>query len=295
MSIWDNIKKNFVRGNVVTRLIYVNVGLFILTSLWGVIGSLFGLWNANDAIDFLALPSHVSLVWLQPWTWITYMFTHASFIHLLFNMVVLYWFGNMILGYLNEKQIFSIYLLGGISGGIVYLLAYHSLPYFQNSPISILMGASASILALVMAMATYMPRKTINLLFIGAVEIRFIAMALVIFDVLRLTGSNSGGMFAHLGGALWGYLFIILLKKNIDVSCFSSQVIAFFTSLFRFKKKKKGPYAKGKYKRPKTDQEYNTERVEHQKRIDAILDKIKKSGYESLTKEEKEELFNASK
>jgi hypothetical protein len=223
------------------------------------------------------------------------MFLHYNFFHILFNMLWLYWFGKIFLEYLNAKKLLSVYLLGGLAGGLVYVLAFNLFPAFAEAvPTSVALGASAAILAVVMAVSFYVPNYTINLLFIGPVKLKYIALVTVLIDILSIKSGNAGGHLAHLGGALFGFLYAVQLQRGRDLTKGFNRFMDSLFSLFRRRPGKiRVKYSKPK-NRPESDLEYNARKVQEQKNIDLILDKISKSGYDGLSKEEKESLFRNS-
>jgi len=210
-------------------------------------------------------------------------------------MLWLYWFGKIFLEYLNPKKLVSVYLIGGLVGGLVYVLAFNLFPVFQPSVSqSVALGASAAILAVVMAIAFYVPDYTIYLMFLGPVKIKYVAWVTVLIDVLSIKSGNAGGHLAHLGGAIFGFLYAMELRRGNDLSKGFNR---FMDTIFSFFKRR--PVMKVKYKktsgRPETDLAYNARRAAEQRTIDQILDKISTSGYEGLSKEEKDILFRSSK
>jgi len=219
------------------------------------------------------------------------MFLHFEFLHILFNILWLYWFGRIFLEYHNQKKLLSVYVLGGILGGVFYILAYNLFPVFQKSvPSSQLLGASASVIAIVIAISVYVPNHTLNLMFIGPVKIKWIAVVSVLLYIIGLSGNNAGGDFAHLGGAFWGWLYMSQLMKGRNIA---SSFDSFSDNVFTwFKPRKK---LNVKYGKTHREYEYNREKKQKQEEINKILDKIGKSGYDSLTKEEKEMLFKMGK
>jgi hypothetical protein len=210
-------------------------------------------------------------------------------------MLWLYWFGRIFLEYLTERQLLTTYLLGGIAGAAFYILSFNIFPKFQDSYLqSIALGASASVMAIVVAISYYVPNYRIYLLFIGPVKIYYIALFSIVLDVLMIRSSNSGGHLAHLGGAIWGFYSIYLLRRGVDPGSFLSKTFSFrLKNVFQGRKKTK---FKKVYTntRPVSDDEYNLRKKQEQETIDRILDKISRSGYESLTKQEKELLFKNS-
>ena len=288
MSIIDEIKKSFKSGNALIKLLYINIAVFLAVKLIGVILTILQLDYTFSPVYWLAVTADVSSLIYKPWTLFTYMFVHEQFLHLLFNMLWLYWFGQIFLRYFNEKKLISLYLLGGLSGAILYILAFNAFTIYN--PTIPMIGASASVIAIVIAISFYIPDHTINLMFIGPVKLKYIAVATIIIDILSITSSNAGGHIAHLGGALFGYLYISQMKKGKNITKGFDRFMDKIFSLFKPKQK-----FKVTYKRPATDYEYNKSKSAKQKDIDEILDKIAKSGYDSLSKKEKEILFKNSK
>ena len=294
MALIDEIKKMYQTGNIVIRLIFVNVAVFVIVGILG----LFSLAFDFDTVKWLAVPADLKVLLYRPWTLISYMFLHYDFLHILFNMLWLFWFGKIFLEFLSTKQMRSVYLLGGISGAILYILAFNTIPAFKPMvPVSVALGASASVYAIVVAISAFAPDYSIGLMFIGRVKIKYVAIFVIALDVLSIAGSNAGGHIAHLGGALFGYLFAIQHKKGSDITKGFSNFIDGLTDWF-----KPGPKMKvteNKYKKkqqkPTTDREYNQQKAADQEEMDRILGKISKSGYDSLTKKEKETLFKFSK
>ncbi|HUX58859.1 MAG TPA: rhomboid family intramembrane serine protease [Bacteroidales bacterium] len=291
MSIWDDIKKTFRNGNNLSRLIYVNIAVFILITIVAVIGFLIN--NpviSSTSLDLFSVPASFKSLLLRPWTLITYMFVHKDILHILFNMLWLYWFGKIFLEYLDQRKLVSVYLLGGISGAIVYILSFNIFPAFTGVVAeSIAIGASASVMAIVIAIAVYVPDYTVQLLLLGRIKIKYMALAIFVLTSVMDFSVNSGGKLAHIGGALLGYLYSINLKQGRDIGKGFNKIIDFLVTLFKPK-----PKLKVTHRKAATDYEYNKIKTEHQSRINSILDKISKGGYDSLTKEEKETLFNES-
>jgi membrane associated rhomboid family serine protease len=245
-------------------------------------------------VEYLALPASFGELVYRPWTIITYMFLHIDIFHILFNMLWLYWFGKIFLGYLKPRQLLSTYLLGGIAGGLLYMIAYNTFPVFSDTLfLSKALGASASVMAIVTAISFYVPNYTIHLLFLGRIKILYLAIALFVIDFFMIRSSNSGGHIAHIGGALWGFAFAYYYRRGKDIGKMFHIDLKKFVKPFMKEKKKpfKNVYSN---ERPMTDEEYNKARAQQEKKIDEILDKISKSGYESLTTEEKDMLFNSS-
>lgn len=289
-NILNNLKREFKKGTILNKLIYINVGVFLLFSILGVLSFMFQ-FDISQLLNKLYLPAENSRLISQPWTFITYMFLHSGFIHLLFNMLWLHFGGKIFLQYLNPKQLLSTYILGGISGGLLFIIAYNYMPSLQGYLDGAqALGASASVLAIIVAIATYMPNYSVQLPFIGFVKLKHIAIFTVALDIISIPKGNTGGHIAHIGGAIFGYIYIKQLQKGND---FSTGFSNFFERLVNtFKNKSK---LKTVHKRDKTDYEFNSGKSNQQKEIDKVLEKISKSGYESLSKEEKATLFSASK
>lgn len=287
----DTIKSKFSSGNVLMKFIFINVGVFIVIQALYVIVTLFRL-EALDPIPFLAVPSQLDTLLVRFWTLFTYMFVHVGFLHILFNMLWLYWFGNMFLSYFNDRTLGSLYVLGGFAGALLYIIAYNTIPYYLDLGHGVMIGASASVMAIVMAAAFYRPDATLNLFLFGRVKIIYIALIVFFIDFFSLSsGDNPGGHLAHIGGAVVGYLFANQYRKGKDFTLPISRFLDKIANLFK-KRKHKGAH-KVVYKRAETDYDYNYRKAQESKKIDAILDKLKKSGYNSLTTEEKRQLFDA--
>lgn len=288
-SIVKDIQYKFKRLNALEIIIVINVAVFIIGFL------LEKLLNVNDSLYWLKLPSDFFDFLYQPWTLITYGFSHYDFFHILFNLLVLFYVSRIILNLFKPKTALAIYFLGIIFGGLSFLLVYNVIPREMLYPASGLIGASAGVRALLIFVCAYMPQTDIRLAFWN-VKLMYIGIAVVIFDVVGLFGTNQGGNIAHLGGALLGYVYAIQLQKGIDIGSGFQSVMGSIENLF--KPKQRSPL-KTVYKGTKSQvaghaksefSEFNK-----QKQIDLILDKIGKSGYESLTKEEKAFLFKVGK
>jgi membrane associated rhomboid family serine protease len=250
--------------------------------------------DTDLVISYLAVPASLATLAARPWTLFTYMFLHVSVWHILFNMLWLYWFGKIFLGYLSQRTLVWVYLLGGITGGLVYICAFNIFPVFgELLPVSMALGASASVMAIVTAVAFYVPNYTMYLLFIGRIRIVWLAIGLFVIDFFMIPTGNAGGHLAHIGGALFGFVYIRLVYPAVR-SRFSQGKPSFFDFISKMTRKKKKGDTDPFSSRPLSDDEYNAHRVEKQKRIDQILEKISRGGYESLTREEKEFLFKSS-
>jgi membrane associated rhomboid family serine protease len=291
--VFAEFKKVFTDNNAVKVFIASNVVVFFAINLVLLAFFLMGISEATiDLTRFLAVPSSIQVFLTRPWTIITYMFLHLGFFHLFFNMLILYFGGRIFTEYMGDKNLISTYFIGGIVGAIFYIAAFNLFPVFENLRFgSIALGASASVIAILVGAATYVPNYTMNLLLIGPVRLKYIVVILLIVDLFSIKEGNAGGHIAHLGGAFYGYIFVSQYKQGRNIALWFNKIADFIATVFKPKSKLKVAY---KSKR-RTDEEYNIIKAESQKRIDFILDKISKSGYDSLTKEEKEFLFNASK
>lgn len=276
-NVLEDIKqKVFKSGNPVFLYIAINVALFIVTALLGVIFTFAGQKGLISGLvsEYLAFPSAPNLWLSHIYTVITYQFFHADVFHILFNMIWLFWMGQLFMDFVKPRQFHFVYLLGGIIGVVFFALIYNFVPYYANQNATII-GSSAAVSAILVACATLVPNYTIRLMFLGNVKIKFLVLAFILLDILGTTGTNAGGSLAHLGGALFGFIYVKLLQNGTDLS-----------SIFK---------QKPKLKVVKNDAFKPSNTSVNQKEIDAILDKISQSGYDKLSKEEKETLFKASK
>ena len=291
-----DLKEQFNKGNMAIQLIFINVGVFIVVTLINIFLQLFNR-SAFDLFQLLALPADFFRFITQPWSIITYMFMHADFMHILFNMLWLFWFGQLFLYFFSAKHMRGLYILGGLCGGILYMLAYNIFPYFRPMvPMATMVGASASVLAIVLATAYREHNYQVRLLLFGNVRLKYLALIVVLTDLFFLTSNNAGGHIAHLGGALAGLWFAASLKKGTDITLWINKILDAIGSIFtkRPKRKAKMKVQYGATERQK-DYNYNAQKKAKSEEIDRILDKLKKSGYENLTTEEKKSLFDASK
>ena len=291
MGIWDDIKKTFRNGSNLTRLIFINTGLFILITIVFIIGFLLNKpLLAESFLNIFSVPASFNAFLLRPWSVITYMFTHKDIWHILFNMLWLYWFGRIFLEYLDQKKLVAVYLLGGISGAIIYMLSFNIFPAFEDVVYeSVAIGASASVLAVVIAITAFVPDYIINLFLFGRVKIKYMALAIFVLTSIMDFSVNSGGKLAHIGGALFGYIYAMNLRRGKDLGRGINRIIDSLATLFKPRQK-----LKVTHKRPVTDYDYNKVKAGKQEKINSILDKISKGGYDSLTKEEKDTLFRES-
>jgi membrane associated rhomboid family serine protease len=283
MSFINNIKNRYKSGNIIEKLIYVNLAVFIFTLLITVLQDLYK-GEMNFIVEWFSLESNFSSLLTKPWSIITYGFLHADFLHILLNLITLYFIGNLFIEYFTQKQLLTFYVLGTLFGGILFILSQSYFPLFEGQT-SVLVGASAGVSAIFIGITTYIPNYQLKLRFIGFVKLWHLAAIWLGLDILGLAGGNAGGHFAHLGGALFGFLY---------VNQASNKSIAIFDGFFSFFKSKKKPL-KTVYKSPKKASKKATNTSINQQQINTILDKISKSGYDTLTKEEKEFLFKQGK
>jgi membrane associated rhomboid family serine protease len=292
MNIIDDIKESFKQGTTLHKLIYLNLGLFMAVQIVRIV---FLLSNTPELYDtflrYLAIPSNPEVLIRRPWTLISYMFLHEGFIHILFNLLWLYWFGTIFIQELGMKKLVSTYLLGGLVGGLLFVLFYNVFPYFdQVSDTAIALGASASVMAIVVAVASYRPDRRMHLVFIGPVKIGYIALAMFILTSMVDFSVNTGGKIAHIGGALTGFMFAYYYRQGKDITRGFDRMMDQIATWFKPGRQN----MKVTHKRSANDLEYNREKGEEQKEVDRILEKISKAGYESLSAREKELLFKMS-
>ena len=294
---------------MITQLVIANVAVFVVLNLLKVV-----LFYANGGvtpeifgtiIDWLAVSSDWKEVLLHPWTPFTSMFLHLGFWHILWNMLYLFWFGRITGDLLGNQRILPLYILGGLAGALAFFLTYNLLGY-GGPGAGIAYGASAAVMAIVVAAGVTSPDYTFNLLFLGQVKLKWIVAVIVFLDVIATTGmDNTGGHFAHLGGALFGWFFVVQLHRGNDLAKPVNRVVESISGFFDKLKGKSRPKPRVIYKNPKATKRGASRQQPggaapsdtdaHQKRVDTILEKIKQEGYEGLTAEEKEYLYNASK
>ena len=285
-------KDLFKQNPVLKWLLIVNVGIWIMVAFANL-----SMWLMNRGethnllVSYLSLPANLSVLMHRPWTAITYMFLHERFWHLFFNVWML-WFGGMIFTrFLSQKQLALTYGLGGLVGALFFVLAYNLFPVFETAKYTaVAMGASASVLAILVAAATYKPDYGLSLLLFGQLKFKWVAIAFVVIDLLSISAENPGGHIAHLGGAAFGFVYGLILRKSLNQPAESK----------RKKRKPKMEYTpyeeiNDEPQVPRSDEEYNHQKAERERDVDAILDKIAKDGYASLTAEEKEFLFKNSR
>jgi membrane associated rhomboid family serine protease len=289
MNVIDDLKLQYKMGGIVTQLIFWNVALFVVPWLFFAILSVLGV--NIDYMYYVSLSSNTSFLLWKPWSLLTYAFFHSGIMHIVFNMIVLNFSGRLFMTYFTAKQLLGLYLLSAIFAGIIYVLVFYALNI--NAPI---VGASAAIMAILVATTTYYPLMDLRLLIIGNVKLWHVTAVIIIIDLMQLRSENMGGHISHLSGALFGFIFIKLLQNGTDLSLSVSRLVDFFANLF--KKDPAKPFKKV-YKNYSVPVRKSVSKIvakdKSQQQIDEILDKISQSGYDSLTKEEKEFLFKVGK
>lgn len=305
MAIINDMKSRYRSASLLMRIIYINVAVWIVLRLVGVF-SLLATGSSVSLVEWVELPSSLSLLLHRPWTVLTYMFSHYELLHILFNMLWLYWLGRIFLECFTPKQLGGLYVLGGLAGALLYIVAYNLLPHLAGSN-AMMIGASASVMAIVIGIAVYRPDYQIGLLFIGGVSLKWIAIATVFIDLIGIEGTNVGGHIAHIGGMLVGLWFGLAIKQGHDITSWLNRGIDWVISLFKRRTKKgvgkpvggrafnyqKSQHRDNKSRKAETGSASNVSTDEA--RLDDILARLKRSGYDALTDEEKEFLFNASR
>lgn len=302
--MFGDFKNAFQRyNNSHVQLIYLNVAVFLGLGVLFVIAKFSSFPPLfTEVYKQFTLPSELMELAKRPWTLITYGFAHhysfnpakIDILHILFNMLGLYWFGRVFIEYLGSDKLVAVYVLGVLAGGILYLLLYNTIPIFMESRAT-LVGASAAVFAVMTAVAVLIPDYTFYLLLLGPVKVKYIAAFYIVMSLLFSAVENAGGNFAHLGGAFIGFVYIRQLQAGSNWGSWITATIDWVKSLFKEKRKVKVTYRN----QPSYDDVRRNAATRgssiSQAEIDAILDKINAGGYESLSKDEKEKLFNASK
>lgn len=300
-GIFDDFRREFSKSeNALVKIILINTVVFLTLLLVKVISTLSQAPETYGwLIDMIRLPAEPSEFLYKPWTLITYFFAHEDIFHILFNLLFFYWFGRLVVEYLGARRLVALYLLGGIAGGLAYMLIYNLLPYFQADVAgSRMLGASAAAFSVAVGASTLLPNYTFHLLFLGPIRIKYIAFFYIVLSLAQSIGPNAGGNLAHLGGAVIGYLFIKLLQNGTDIGKPVYAVMEVWGRLFKKRPPMRVTYREKQVYKSTTVYSASsaTSSIETpgQDEIDTILDKISRSGYESLTKEEKQKLFRAS-
>lgn len=290
----NRLRHLFLQADIVMKLVYINLALFLIVALCNVFARLFNAFPPSWPL-WLELPADIGTFLTRPWTLVTYMFMHAGGWHLLFNMLWLYGFGRIFQLCFSSRHLRGLYLLGGICGGLFYMIAYHVFPYFTDRISgSYLVGASASVLAIVVATAVRTPDFSLRFFLIGSIRLKYVALFMVVLDLLFLASDNAGGHLAHVGGALAGWWFAYSLSKGHDPTRWINALIDLCMGKVAMRKKRKSPKMSIHYGSRQDEYDYNARKKAESEAVDRILEKIKKSGYTSLSEEEKRQLFDAS-
>ncbi|APU69380.1 rhomboid family intramembrane serine protease [Christiangramia flava] len=303
MRTSDKLRYKMQTATITEKLIAINVLVFVLFFLIRTIAFLFQT-SGDFLMQWFVFPDDPMEFLLKPWSIITYSFLHAGIWHILSNMLILYFSGIYFLNYFSPKRLLNYYFLGVIIGALVYMASYNLFPVFQANGKSYLIGASAGVMAVLIGIATYIPNMRVQLMFLGSIKFWWIAAFLVIVDIVQIPMGNAGGHFAHLGGAALGYIYTTQLQKGNDIGKWFENLVDGIATLFKPKSERRAKMKtvyRNKTQRAKTTTSRTSNassrlnKDEKQKKVDAILDKISKSGYDSLTKAEKDFLFQAGK
>ncbi|MFN8287273.1 MAG: rhomboid family intramembrane serine protease [Chitinophagales bacterium] len=288
-SVFEDLKYQLRYGGIVVKLIAVNVALFLVFVVASLI--LEHTFLSQNLLNYVGVPADVIVLARRPWTLFSYMFSHAGLFHVIFNMIGLYWFGEIFVLYLGERRVLPLYVLGGLAGALIYLAAFNLIPAFKPQVASsVLVGASGSIFAIMFATVAINPDHKVSLLLFGEVKIVYVALGALLIGIISvLQGSNQGGVMAHLGGAIYGYAYIKALHSGTDISGPFSSSASGLKNIFKRRAKMKVTH------KATTRLESKDPNQAEQEQIDKILDKISRSGYDSLTKEERDFLFEYSK
>lgn len=290
-NLSESMKTFFKQKSALNYLMIINVGIWIMVAFSNLFAWLYKSPGNNLLVTILSVPANLEVLLRRPWTVLTYMFLHERFWHLFFNLWMLYFGGMIFVRFLSQKQLAWTYILGGLTGALFFVLAYNVFPVFETMKHSaVALGASASVLAILVAAATYDPDYELLLFLFGRLKFKWLAIAFVVIDLLSISAENPGGHIAHLGGALFGFIYGLALRKNLKLG-------GAFDSFKRKPKMEYTPYEEIKEEPQafRSDEEYNQQKFEKERNIDVILDKIAQSGYASLTPEEKEYLFKNSR
>lgn len=299
MTTFDSkqLRQHFRTSSLLVKLIGFNIAVFLLVRIF-IVGMMLFKEDSVSILQIFMLPSSPKVLLSRPWSVITYMFMHIDLLHLIFNMLWLYWFGQIFLKVFTARNLLGCYLLGGVFGGVLYMLSYNIFPYFETIRLSsFLIGASASVMAIVFSIAFFRKDMKIRLLFIGEVRLLYLALAVFFIDLMAITSANAGGSIAHIGGALFGILFARFMNRGKDItSGFNRFIDLLVNGVKRIgnKKSKKTKYNQSFGDRTK-DFEYRDQKNQEMVELDRILDKLKRSGYQSLSSSEKKQLFDAGK
>lgn len=297
-SFWDKLKQKYLHGNIVIRLIFINVSIFLVLRLLFAIMGLTGS-DGKMVLDWIQMPAMTDVFFERPWTALTYMFVHFGLMHLLMNMLLFYFFGGLFLRWFSEMQLGIFYVVGGLSGALFFILGYLFFPALSNieNPAP-LIGASAPVMALCITLSVFRPDENIPMFILGNLKLKYLAIILIALDMLSINKVNAGVGLAHMGGALSGLVLGLSLKKGHDLFAWVKPLSYRLSGLIVRKQKMRVKYRRSSseraYRSSDVDLEYRNKRKSESDRMDVILDKVKLSGYDSLTQKEKKELFDFS-
>lgn len=290
MSFIQDIKMQFGQATALYRLMAINIAVFLVLMLLRTIMYLAGgdAQIVSEIVGWLSLPAAPGAILYQPWGFVTYMFLHMDIMHILFNMLILYWTGRLFTEYLGNEKLWGTYVLGAITGAILYVVAFNVFPAFEAARSSAyLLGASAGVIAILVAIATLLPDYTVHLLLFGAVRLKYLAIVSILLYFISIPLGNAGGHIAHLGGALFGFIMVKQLRAGRDLT-------AWLTQLGNRKRKVPMKVVSRGGRTLSPDEQVREQAIATQEMVDQILDKINKSGFDSLSKQEKEILYKAS-
>jgi membrane associated rhomboid family serine protease len=289
MSFIQDIKMQFGQATALFRLMAINIAVFLVLMLLRTIMYLAGgdAQIVSEIVGWLSLPAAPGAILYQPWGFVTYMFLHMDIMHILFNMLILYWTGRLFTEYLGNEKLWGTYVLGAISGAVLYVVAFNVFPAFEAArSTAYLLGASAGVIAILVAIATLLPDYTVHLLLFGAVRLKYLAIVSILLYFISIPLGNAGGHIAHLGGALFGFIMVKQLRAGRDLT-------AWLTGLGS-RRRKVPMKVVSRGGRTLSDESIREQAIATQEMVDQILDKINKSGFDSLSKQEKEILYKAS-
>ena len=289
MNIYNDLKLQFKIGDVTTKLLFWNIGFFVIPLLFFGLLRLFKI--EINYLNYVSLSTVPSELLFKPWTIITYAFFHYDIFHILFNMLMLNFAGKLFITFFSQKQLLSLYFVSAIFGGVIYIVSYLVFPALVNQTVS-MVGASGAIMAILVATATFQPTMEVRLLLIGNIKLVYLVLLLLVIDLIQLPMNNTGGHLAHLAGAFFGFIFVKQIQNGVDITAWFSKCIDFFVNLGV--STQKTPF-KSVHINPRKPAIKPVSRIitkdKTQQQIDAILDKVSKSGYDSLEQSEKEFLF----
>lgn len=294
MSVWEELKTQWRTSEAMKRILLVNLGVFIAVQLVGLLSGSHALYERT----WRGLSASTSWQGIaqRPWSVITYMFLHTAVPHILWNMVVFWTSGLLFENLLGGRRLVANYLLGGMAGLLLCLVAGPWTGWLSGDVDGPVLGASGAVMSVLVGVTAYQPDLPVNVLLIRAVPIKWVTIVLLVLDLVAIRGGdNTGGHLTHIGGALYGFLSANQMKHGRDWNLAVGNALARLGSLFSGKRTGRMRVAKRPRSHVLADEQYNVARRDRQARVDAILDKISKSGYDSLSREEREFLFRASK